>query len=137
MTHDKVLTSREQAYSYLKSDDEVHRQAARVWLALRNPGSVHLYEPPQRMAAGTDKRASIRYLVDLPGEIICDRDSQPVKLTDISDGGAKVIVQNMPKLGTTIILHIPLMEAIVAMVVWIGSAAVGLSFITQQSTFVA
>ena len=129
-----ALVCREQAYVYLNSEDDVHREAARVWLAVREPNNRLLHKGwRRRIIASADKRTSIRHDIDLPGLIACNDHGLPVRLKDISAGGARVMVEESITLGTRVVLHVPLVEPVAASVAWLATTAVGLSFIAHQA----
>lgn len=127
------IRSRDQAYIYLNSDDELHCQVARVWLTIKDPNNP-IVQPSraQRAVLENGKRAAIRHAVDLPSVIVANDSDNSAILRDVSASGARVAVKKMQRPGSRIMLHMPLMEPIAASVVWFASAYVGVSFISQQ-----
>jgi len=136
-----VVSCREQAYIYLNSDKEIHREVARVWLALKDPGNGLLSLQPMssmvrgqkrailQQGTGCDKRTTIRHLVNVPSFIAANDQAVEGKLVDVSKGGARVAVTRAPNRGAPVVLHIPLMEPIAASVVWLAATHIGLSFL--------
>ncbi|CAK0774668.1 putative PilZ domain-containing protein [Azospirillaceae bacterium] len=130
------LICREQAYVYLNSQDETHRQTAQMWLVLneRRQSSREKNTPIVRVVTGKEKRTAPRQEINLPGLIASNDDhSQSARLLDVSMGGARVATKGGPKVGSTITLHVPLFEPIAASVVWLATTSVGLSFAVPQS----
>jgi hypothetical protein len=126
----ELVNSKEQAFIYLNSETDGHRQAARVWFVL-NRVHCNLFDDETR-GHGADKRSNTRYSVDIPG-LIADNDSFAMgHLVDISATGAKVELYSALPSGTQVMLDIPFLGRVAAMVVWVAAAFVGLSFVTDQ-----
>ncbi|MTJ81465.1 MAG: hypothetical protein F8N37_10650 [Telmatospirillum sp.] len=127
-----VVICKEQAYILLNSNDERHRQAARAWFIINQVPCALLDEDRATASPpGADLRLAPRHFVDLRGMIASNDCLSSVRLIDISATGARITVDSPPAAGTRIILDIPLLGRVAAMVVWVATSLVGLSFLFE------
>jgi hypothetical protein len=129
------ITCLEQAYIYLNSAVEVHRNAARAWLVLKRPNSPLL--AAQASSQGRpdgEKRAAVRHTVNLPTTIAVNDNHFSGSLVDISLSGAKVAISSNLVKGAIVEVDVPFLGRVAASVVWVAASFVGLAFASQQIT---
>lgn len=136
--HTAAVTCPEQAHVYLRSGDEGHRNAGTVWLVLNDPASAMFLDTPiAHSLIGGNKRAAIRHELNIAGALAANDHLSDARLVDVSQGGAKVMIDNPPPMGTRVYLDIPFLGRVIARVVWVVASFIGLSFVQSPQQQVA
>ena len=126
-----TVTCVEQAYVYLNSADDVHVNAARMWLVLNRPNSGIL-AASSAAQGGSDQRVAPRHEVDLPTVIAHNDNRISGKLVDVSVTGARIAVTSSLVKGTLVEIEVPHLGRVAACVMWVAASFVGLAFATQN-----
>ena len=118
-----------QAQIYSSSAYDHHRMAARIWS--ERTGSA---TPPSPGTLGQERRRFPRHPVDAVSEIWVEGQAQACRLTDLSRGGARVIIPELePDPGTVVRVAVPEAGVLDATVVFCGKRGIGLRFSDQTA----
>lgn len=128
-----LVTCSDQAFIFLNSQDERHRQAGRAWFILNQvPCALLDDDSVMHIAPGADHRMAARHSVHIASLVAANDSYTAAQLVDISATGAKVAIDTPPPAGTEIILDIPFLGRVAGMVVWVATSFIGVFFLSNQ-----
>ncbi len=129
----ETVDCREQVYIYLNSKSDMHRQIARVWLTVRDPENpIVMSAPLKKNSKESEKRVAVRHAVELPSVVVANDHDVTGTLKDVSFSGARITLNSVQRLGSSVMLHLPLLRPIAASVVWVASSSIGVAFVSHQ-----
>jgi hypothetical protein len=87
---------------------------------------MHLYQA-ERGEIGVNRRISSRFRIEIPVQVRLPSGIKHGKLSDISEGGAKIMLQSPPAQGATVLLAWSEYE-VFCKVMWVTDTSCGLKF---------